>query len=66
MTKIYTLELTIDQVQTIVNGLQEIPAKTANPLVQNIITQINKQNGTETVPNQEERPTEVADQTETA
>ena len=64
MSKVYNLELSVDQVQIIVNGLQELPAKTANPLIQNIINQVNTQNGAETVPNEEERQAEVADKAE--
>ena len=37
--KIITLEVTVEEANTILAGLQELPAKTANPLTQKILKQ---------------------------
>lgn len=42
-TKTFTLTLTVDQLNTIMAGLGELPFKASNVLVQEIITQFNDQ-----------------------
>ena len=41
--KIITLEVTVEEANTILAGLQELPAKTANPLTQKILKQAQAQ-----------------------
>jgi len=41
--KTITLELTVEEANTILAGLQELPAKTANPLTQKILKQAQAQ-----------------------
>ena len=41
--KIITLEVTVEEANTILAGLQELPAKTANPLTQKILKQAQEQ-----------------------
>lgn len=38
-----TLELTIDEVNTILSGLQELPAKVCNPLTNKVVKQAQDQ-----------------------
>jgi hypothetical protein len=41
--RILTLELTIDEVNTVLGGLQELPAKVCNPLTNKIVKQAQDQ-----------------------
>jgi hypothetical protein len=41
--KIITLEVTVEEANTILAGLQELPAKIANPLTQKILKQAQAQ-----------------------
>ena len=41
--KIITIELTVEEANTVLAGLQELPAKTANPLTQKILKQAQEQ-----------------------
>jgi hypothetical protein len=41
--KIITLEITVEEANTVLAGLQELPAKTANPLTQKILKQAQSQ-----------------------
>lgn len=41
--KVITLEVTVEEANTILAGLQELPAKTANPLTQKILKQAQEQ-----------------------
>jgi hypothetical protein len=41
--KTITLELTVEEANTVLAGLQELPAKTANPLTQKILKQAQEQ-----------------------
>jgi hypothetical protein len=41
--KIITIELTVEEANTVLAGLQELPAKTANPLTQKILKQAQAQ-----------------------
>jgi hypothetical protein len=41
--KIISIELTVEEANTVLAGLQELPAKTANPLTQKILKQAQAQ-----------------------
>jgi hypothetical protein len=41
--KIIILEITVEEANTLLAGLQELPAKTANPLTQKILKQAQDQ-----------------------
>jgi hypothetical protein len=41
--KIIVIELTVEEANTVLAGLQELPAKTANPLTQKIVKQAQEQ-----------------------
>lgn len=40
---IITLKLSVDEINTILAGLQELPAKTANPLTNKLVKQAQEQ-----------------------
>jgi hypothetical protein len=48
-TKTYTFSLTADQTNVILNHLSELPWKEANPLIQEIVKQVNAQNAPKAV-----------------
>lgn len=41
--KVLTLELTVDEINTVLGGLQELPAKVCNPLTSKIVKQAQEQ-----------------------
>jgi hypothetical protein len=41
--KVIILEITVEEANTVLAGLQELPAKTANPLTQKILKQAQEQ-----------------------
>jgi hypothetical protein len=41
--KILTLELSVEEINTVLSGLQELPAKTCNPLTNKIVKQAQQQ-----------------------
>jgi hypothetical protein len=41
--KVIILEITVEEANTVLAGLQELPAKTANPLTQKILKQAQAQ-----------------------
>ena len=41
--KILIIELTLDEVNTVISGLQELPAKVCNPLTNKIVKQAQDQ-----------------------
>jgi len=41
--KVLTLELTVDEINTVISGLQELPAKVCNPLTNKIVKQAQDQ-----------------------
>ena len=41
--KLITIEITVEEANTVLAGLQELPAKTANPLTQKILKQAQDQ-----------------------
>jgi len=42
-TYLLTLELTVEEVNTLLQGLQELPAKTSNPLTNKIVKMAQEQ-----------------------
>ncbi|CAB5218767.1 hypothetical protein UFOVP218_134 [uncultured Caudovirales phage] len=50
---VVTFTVTVEEVNTVLAGLQELPAKTANPLTQKILKQAKEQ-----LPNEEEKTVE--------
>jgi hypothetical protein len=49
--KILTLELSVEEINTVLSGLQELPAKTCNPLTNKIVKQAQQQ-----LPKEESEP----------
>ena len=41
--KLITIEITVEEANTVLAGLQELPAKTANPLTQKLLKQAQEQ-----------------------
>jgi len=41
--KLLVLELTVEEINTVLSGLQELPAKTCNPLTNKIVKQAQEQ-----------------------
>lgn len=54
--KTYTLTLTLEEVTAIWEGVQELPFKTASPLLAKIQEQVNKQDNPSPVPKQDQAP----------